>query len=210
MRKPFLAILLLGLGGCNFWYNTVPSPDDLMHNIPWFDHMILSKAVHPYSRADIPRYTPKGAVPMGGGEADWRVGDAGALTYGFDTLVAMRLIRPADLKPRPDSRSGEELYDTYCAVCHAMQATGKVEASVKEMGAPSLLTARARAYSDGYLYSMVRYGRGLMPQYGDKIVRIDERWAVVDYVRSLQAKSPVTAAPAAAPPPAVPPRKGGK
>ena len=52
---------------------------------------------------------------------------------------------------------------------------------------------------------MIRYGRGRMPQYGDKIVRPDERWAVVDYVRSLQAKAPVTAArrtPAPAPAPA--------
>ena len=39
------------------------------------------------------------------------------------------------------------------------------------MGAPSLLTARARGYSDGYLYSIMRYGRGVMPRYGDKIVR---------------------------------------
>ena len=61
----------------------------------------------------------------------------------------------------------------------------------------------ARGYNDGYLYSMVRYGRLLMPQYGDKIVRIDERWAVVDYVRSLQAKSP-----APAPTPAAAAKKG--
>ena len=46
----------------------------------------------------------------------------------------------------------------------------------------SLLTPTARAWSDGYLYSMVRYGRGIMPMYGDKIVRRDERWAVVGFL----------------------------
>lgn len=198
MRKAMLAIGLLGLGGCNWWYNDVPSPDDLMHKIPWFDHMIVSKAIQPYQGSDVPRNTPIGAVPVGGGEADWRAGDPRALVFFFDTVVAKRLVRPA-LTPRPDSRSGDELYHTYCAVCHGPQGTGAADASVKEMAAPSLLTTKARDYNDGYLYSMVRYGRLLMPQYGDKIVRIDERWAVVDYVRSLQARSPAPApTPAAA------------
>jgi mono/diheme cytochrome c family protein len=206
MRKAWLAISLLGLGGCNWWYNDVPSPDALMQKIPWFDHMILSKAIQPYQGNDVPRNTPIGAVPVGGGEADWHTGDPRALVYMFDTVYAKRLVRPA-FTPRPDSRSGEELYNTYCAVCHGPQGTGAADAPIREMGALSLLTAKARAYNDGYLYSMVRYGRLLMPQYGDKIVRIDERWAVVDYVRSLQAKAPV-AAPPGAPTPAVPARKG--
>ena len=37
-----LAALTLFTGGCDFWYNRVPSPDDLWHIIPWFDNMILS------------------------------------------------------------------------------------------------------------------------------------------------------------------------
>jgi mono/diheme cytochrome c family protein len=194
MRKAILFAGLVLLGGCNFWYNDVPSPDDLMHHIPWFDHMILAKSVNPYSSASVPRYTPAGAVPVGGGEADWRTTDPSKLQYGFDTLYAKKLVRPANLTPRPDSRSGQELFNTYCSVCHGFAADGS--GAVKEMLAPSLLTAQARAFPDGYLYSMVRYGRGRMPQYGDKITRIDERWAVVDYLRSLQAKSPAPPAPA--------------
>jgi mono/diheme cytochrome c family protein len=198
MRKALLALALLGLGGCNWWYNDVPSPDDLMHHIPWFDHMIFSKAIQPYEGSNVPRNTPLGAVPVGGGEADWRKGDLAKLQFDFDTVVAKKLVRPT-LTPRPDSRSGEEVFNTYCAECHGAQGTGAKDASVSEMVAPSLLTAQARGYTDGYLYSMVRYGRLRMPQYGDKIVRIDERWAVVDYVRSLQSKSPAPAAPVVAP-----------
>ena len=55
------------------------------------------------------------------------------------------------------------------------------------MGAPSLVTPRAAAFSDGYLYSIIRYGRGIMGQYGDKIYHTDDRWRVVSYVRRLQA-----------------------
>lgn len=207
MRKALLATALLGLGGCNWWYNDVPSPDDLMHKIPWFDHMILSKAMQPYQTADGPRYTPAGAVPVGGGEADWHTGNPRELVFTFDTNYAKRLTRPT-ITPRPDSRSGAELFATYCAVCHGPQGTGVADAPVKEMAAPSLLTAQARGYNDGYLYSLVRYGRLRMPQYGDKITRIDERWAVVDYIRSLQAKTPMTAPEGAARP--APAKKGAQ
>ncbi|MEP6590765.1 MAG: cytochrome c [Gemmatimonadota bacterium] len=198
-RKVMLALVALALGGCNWWYNEVPSPDDLMHRVPWFDHMILSKAVHPYQRFDMPRNTPPGVVPMGGGERDWRVGDPSAAfpVYGFDILVANALTHPST-PAGVGARSGEELFDTYCAMCHGFQ--GAADGTVTPYnGAPSLLTPNARHWSDGYLYSIVRYGRAGMPQYGDKIVRPDERWAVVDYVRSLQAKSPLPPAAGGAP-----------
>jgi mono/diheme cytochrome c family protein len=42
-------------------------------------------------------------------------------------------------------------------------------------------------FPDGYIYSTIRYGRGIMPRYGDKIVTPEARWAVVNYVRRLQA-----------------------
>ena len=49
-----------------------------------------------------------------------------------------------------------------------------------------MLTEKSRAYSDGYLYSIIRYGRGVMPRYGDKVFRTEDRWAIVNYVRKLQ------------------------
>jgi hypothetical protein len=66
------------------------------------------------------------------------------------------------------------------------------------MGAPSLLTARARAYPDGYIYSIIRYGRGVMPRYGDKVYLPLDRWAIVNHVRKLQAESPAPQEPASA------------
>jgi mono/diheme cytochrome c family protein len=192
MRKLLAVTVVLLLAGCDTWYTQVPSPDDVMHAIPWFDHMLMSKAIQPYQSAAVPRNTPAGAVPVGGGEADWRVGDPKTLVYFFDTVKANRLVHPK-LTPRPDSRGGEQLFNTYCAVCHNYNGDG--HGPVSEMLALSLLTAQARGYTDGYLYSMIRYGRLRMPQYGDKITRIDERWALVDYVRQLQAKSPVEPTP---------------
>ena len=63
------AAAALLLGGCNWYYHSLPSPDDLWPEIPWFDHMIKSRAVHPYQRAAIPRSTVPGTVPVAGGAA---------------------------------------------------------------------------------------------------------------------------------------------
>jgi mono/diheme cytochrome c family protein len=186
MAPKYLAALALvgGLSGCNWYYNTVPSPDDLMKIVPWFDHMITSPAVAPYSRLDVPRTTPKGTVPTTGGEAEWRIGNPAAPvpTYGFDSTYATRLVNPTDRVP---VARGDTLYQTFCAVCHGVVGDGKGPVGPR-VGAPSLLTDRAKGWSDGYLYSLVKYGRGVMPLYGDKIYTPHDRWAVVNYLRQLQ------------------------
>ncbi|MEO8479847.1 MAG: cytochrome c [Gemmatimonadota bacterium] len=192
MRKTVLSLLVLAISGCNFWYNEVPSPDDFMHAVPWFDHMILSQAVHPYERLDIPRNTPPGIVPVTGAEANWGTPklDGPIPLYGFDTTAANAATRPVGMIALPAAR-GEELFTTYCAACHGQGGAGNSTVSrvAPAMNPPLLTSARVGAFSDGYIYSMVRYGRNLMPPYGDKIVRQDERWAVVDYIRSLQPRS---------------------
>jgi mono/diheme cytochrome c family protein len=177
-RKLLLAALALLGTGCDYYYNDVPSPDDLMHIVPWFDAMIKQASVHPYQRADIPRNTVAGTVPITGGEADWT-----AEWSVLNTTTADKLVNP--LAGQAASERGDTLFHTYCAVCHGNIGAGDGPVGPK-VAAPSLLTARAMAYSDGYLYSMIRYGRGVMPRYGDKI-RGPVRWEVVNYVRQLQA-----------------------
>lgn len=188
-RRLLTACAALGLlltGGCNWYYNTLPSPDDLMHAIPWFDHMIVQPSVHPYQFADVPRDTPEGTVPVTGGERDWGTGNPWMLQYAFDTLVADRLPNPTD-KAATLAR-GDTLFHTFCSVCHGPAGDPAAATVGPRLGALSLLTPRAKTFKDGYLYSMIRYGRGLMPRYGDKI-RPDDRWAIVNYVRTLQAAS---------------------
>ena len=87
--------------------------------------------------------------------------------------------------PRDIDAAGDTLYQNYCAVCHGPAGDAKGPVSPR-IGAPSLLTARARAYTDGYIYSIIRYGRGVMPRYGDKVYLPRDRWAIVNHVRKLQ------------------------
>jgi mono/diheme cytochrome c family protein len=93
--------------------------------------------------------------------------------------------------------AGDSLYQTFCAVCHGAAADGKGPVGPR-VGAPTLLTGRARGYSDGYIYSIIRYGRGVMPRYGDKVYLPADRWAIVNHLRKLQAASPAPQEPAGA------------
>ncbi len=191
-RKSLLAGLLL-LTGCNFWYYQVPSPDDLLRLVPWFDHMIGSRAIYPYARSDISRLTPPGTVPITGSEGDW-----GAEFKRGVTATADRLRNPTD--PAATLARGDTLYQIFCSVCHGPAGAGD-GAVGRRMGAPAVVTDRARAFSDGYLYSYIKYGGlTIMPPYGDKIFRPEDRWAVVNYLRHLQGRGAAAGAPGPAGP----------
>jgi mono/diheme cytochrome c family protein len=207
-RALVAALLPLLLGACDFWYNKVPSPDHLWHRISWFEHMINVPTVSPYERADVPRYTVKGSVPITGGEADYETGDGASLAYAFDQATADKLVNPTTaggfqgatagpslpVIPGDLAARGDSLYGTYCATCHGHQGAGNGPVSAKFVGVPSLLTDRARGYTDGYLYGIIRYGRGLMPKYGDKVPSRLDRWAIVNHIRTLQQAAPAVAA----------------
>jgi mono/diheme cytochrome c family protein len=216
-RRLLFGLLLLLSGGCDFYHYRVPSPDDLWRAIPWLDHMIHARYVRPYETARVPRYTPIGSVPISGGELDWSAEWISGRTTTADALrnpltrggPAGRAGPEVPEIPRRVQAEGDTLYQNFCTVCHGV--TGNADGPIsRQMAAPSLLTARARAYSDGYIYSIIRYGRGVMPRYGDKVYDPAERWAIVSHVRRLQAQSPAAPGPpgAAAPLPPGPSATG--
>lgn len=81
---------------------------------------------------------------------------------------------------------GEELFLRFCAPCHGPNGDG-VSGYILTAGFPPwpLITDRVRAFPDGYIYGMIRMGRGAMPSYGHRIAHFD-RWNVVNYLRVLQ------------------------
>lgn len=172
----FLAVgIAIAAAGCTL--------DDVMHAVPWFGSMIEQPSIRPYA---MPRATPDSVVPVTGTEPAWQF-PTGDLTF----VNALE-------NPRPPTDSsiarGRELYDIYCALCHGPTggtAAGLGDGPVAQRmpGVLSVISPQAGAYSDGYLYSIIRYGRGLMPRYGDKVRSIGDRWDVVNYVRQLQTQA---------------------
>jgi len=83
--------------------------------------------------------------------------------------------------------NGRKYYSINCAVCHGDNGAGTGAVTRYQPAfAISLIAPQAQNRSDGYIFGMIRNGRGLMPPYN----RIEEadRWDVVNYVRGLQGK----------------------
>lgn len=81
---------------------------------------------------------------------------------------------------------GRERFDIFCSNCHGR--TGNGDGTVVELGfrrPPSYHIDRLRAAPVGHLYDVVTQGFGAMPSYA-ALVRPEDRWAIVAYVRALQ------------------------
>lgn len=83
---------------------------------------------------------------------------------------------------------GQERFVIYCAPCHGAAGDGNGVLKKLGHGAVPALTDELRVkHPDGYLYKVIVGGSpsGLMLPYGDKL-SVEDRWAVIAYVRALQ------------------------
>ncbi len=91
---------------------------------------------------------------------------------------------------------GHERYDIYCAPCHAESGNGQgmVYRRAQQLAANNqsgafaptdLHDERIRHIPDGQLYATISNGIRTMPAYRHS-VPLDDRWAIVAYVRALQ------------------------
>jgi mono/diheme cytochrome c family protein len=83
--------------------------------------------------------------------------------------------------------NGRKYFQINCAVCHGPAAQGNGPATQFGMPGINLTMDITKARTDGYIYGMIRNGRGLMPPY-NRIEELD-RWDVVNYVRALQGQA---------------------
>ena len=95
---------------------------------------------------------------------------------------------------RPDAASverGELLFAIYCTPCHGMDGKGGgvVAEHFGDRPPIDLTDVRARNQTDGYIYATIRNGGGNMSSMGAAIDP-NERWAIVSYIRALQAQRP--------------------
>ena len=156
----------------------------------------------PYENTRMPA---EGSVAFSAGNyasapGEWNLGqpDGADVPAPFNQLAlvsadpaVVNLVNP--VSPTAESLArGEQLYLRMCAVCHG--ETGLGNGSVTQVGMlpMPIISSQAIGYTDGYLYGMIRVGRGLMPPYGHQIGHFD-RWNIVNYVRSLQGVLPAGA-----------------
>ncbi|HSJ26029.1 MAG TPA: cytochrome c [Longimicrobiales bacterium] len=163
--------------------------DNALASVPVFMFMRNTPSFDPYANplppapGSVPFESPSGPAlpPLAATQQAleaWAAGPWGQNPYAADDAVVLA--------------TGQVMYERHCAVCHGVGGGGDgplVGPTLFPL-MPSLIAAPATGLSDGYVYAVIRAGRGLMPAYGTRITH-DERWAIVTYVNSLQAQAGV-------------------
>jgi mono/diheme cytochrome c family protein len=92
---------------------------------------------------------------------------------------------PAGIDVKLLSR-GRDRYDIFCSPCHGRLGDGNGMVAQRGLRAPANFhTDRLRSVPPGYLFQVITNGYGGMGDYGEQIP-VDDRWAIVAYIRALQ------------------------
>lgn len=81
---------------------------------------------------------------------------------------------------------GQERYDIFCSPCHDLLGTGHGMVAQRGFKIPSDLSSdRVRNLPPGYIFQVITNGYQAMPDYEDQ-VPVEDRWAIVAYLRALE------------------------
>jgi mono/diheme cytochrome c family protein len=141
------------------------------------------------------RGNPQNSVSLYGSSAPGYAVSRMPLPGTIDSMSGIANPVPADAR---SLANGRMYFQINCAVCHG--EAGKGDGPILKTRAifpPALVGAAGAARSDGYIWGVIRNGRGAMPSY-DRIEELD-RWDVVNYIRGLQGRYQVAVGPAGLP-----------
>ena len=176
MRAHSVAAAALLVAACSPEENLVPPDWDLNRMIrqPRYD-AYEGSAFFDDGRAM--RLPPEGTVPVDAPQ--------GPLATGLDGGV------PIAALPRPPTEAtlsrGRDRFETFCAPCHGVTGDGTsvVAAAMPLVKPPSLLTRAIAEKPPGHVYEVIEGGFGMMPRYAYQLP-VEDRWAIVAYLRALQ------------------------
>ena len=90
---------------------------------------------------------------------------------------------------------GRKKFETYCAVCHGYFGAGDGPVAPKmALKPPPLTSDKVKGLNDGGIFHIITDGQGVMASYAYQLVDENDRWAIVNYVRSLQKLSAASTA----------------
>ncbi|MES1207135.1 MAG: cytochrome c [Pseudomonadota bacterium] len=168
-------LLPLVAAGCE---GVLPEPD--------FERMQHQRGYRPFERSvqfedgRVMRSPPPGTIPRG------QVLGRPALTRGVEASGAYTAQIPIPVT-RTLLQRGRDRFDITCAPCHGVRGDGDsmVATNMTLRRPPSLLAEPVTTFPPGRVFEVVSVGYGLMPAY-DVHLSVDDRWAVVAYLRALQ------------------------
>ena len=156
-----------------------------------------------YLRDDNPEfYTGKkaGARTVGAQPAGQQTANASAQTAQQDSFPDDVVEFPIPITKEIVER-GRSRYEIFCSACHGL--TGNGDGMIVRRGfrrAASFNDDRLRQAPVGHFFDAITNGWGAMPSYSSQVA-VQDRWAIVAYIRALQASQQNTAAASASPAP---------
>jgi mono/diheme cytochrome c family protein len=205
-----IAVLVVGIGGFRGQHFTKPP----VQVFPDMDNQDKLKAQSPSSffadrqgaRLPVAETQPRGFNEEGatliGGIPEYEFGGQPGYYYTGHVGDYFGTGMPEELELTADTaatliRRGEERYGIYCAVCHGVSGDG--QGVTGKYGVPAIANFhldlfKSASYPDGRMFETITNGKGMMSGYGANI-SVRDRWAIIAYVRTLQAaKEAATAA----------------
>jgi mono/diheme cytochrome c family protein len=142
-----------------------------------------------------PTATPATQQQTAGGQANTYPDDVDAFPFPVTKEVVDR---------------GRERYEIFCTACHGL--TGNGDGMIVRRGfrrAASFNDDRLRQAPVGHFFDAITNGWGAMPSYASQIP-VQDRWAIITYIRALQLSQQNIAAASASPAPQTSPAASPK
>lgn len=113
--------------------------------------------------------------------------------YSFTTIVQEEWKVPAKYvsmkNPVPkgtDKAIGKSLYAKHCQSCHGKEGYGDGPKAAEQKGdLGDFSSAEFQSQSDGALFYKTTFGRDDMPEYTKKLANDEDRWLIVNHIRTL-------------------------
>jgi mono/diheme cytochrome c family protein len=182
--KPLSLFILLSISGL--------FACDRTHNDPGYDYfpdMAYSKAYETYSANPVftdgktLREPVEGTVSREMIPYPYQKNDTDRL------LAGKELVNPLAVNDANQER-GKVAFNRFCINCHGTFADGNGNLFASGLYAfkpASLINEKMKKVPDGEIYHVISVGQGVMMPFGG-IIRPDDRWKIVMYVRELQRK----------------------
>lgn len=100
--------------------------------------------------------------------------------------AASVLVSPFDSTATEDVvKSGKALYLRFCEHCHGAKGAGDGLVADRYAGVANLNGAAYLEVTEGHIFHVITYGKGLMGAHGSQISP-EDRWRIARYVKELQ------------------------
>ncbi len=113
--------------------------------------------------------------------------------YSFSSIVQDKWVVPekyVNMKnptdPKVDLNIGKSLYSKHCKSCHGKEGYGDgTKADEVEGDLGDFSSEEFQTQTDGELFYKSTFGRDDMPKYSKKMPDDEDRWLIVNYIRTL-------------------------